>query len=144
MRIRLFYVVIAFVLWHGNAVAQDKEPWNSSQLMQPSILAERIVKHQTKDLLIISVGPDALIKGSVDIGSTHEAANLKKLRTYLKTVKKDKEIVIYCGCCPFDKCPNIRPAFNTLKEMNFKNAKLLNLPKNIKADWIDKKYPITE
>ncbi len=145
MRIRFFYAaVIAFVLWHGNAKAQDKEPWNSSQLMQPGVLAERIVNHQTGDLLIINVGPDALIKGSVDIGSTHEAANLTKLRSYLKTLKKDKEIVIYCGCCPFDKCPNIRPAFNTIKEMNFKNAKLLNLPKNIKVDWIDKNYPVTE
>jgi hypothetical protein len=50
-------------------------------------------------------------------------------------------VIIYCGCCPFDKCPNIRPAFAALKEMGFKNARLLDLPKNIKADWLDKNYP---
>jgi hypothetical protein len=29
-------------------------------------------------------------------------------------------------------------------EMGFKNAKLLNLPKNIKTDWLDKDYPTND
>jgi hypothetical protein len=120
------------------------EPWTKSQLMAPKLLANKISSHQTKDMLILCVGPMALIKGSVDIGPAEKPANLQKLKNYLKDVKKDKEIVIYCGCCPFDKCPNIRPAFKVLKKMGFKNAKLLNLSHNIKVDWLDKGYPTND
>lgn len=123
---------------------QTQDPWNESQLMDPALLAARITDNKTKDVVIISVGPEAIIKGSVDIGPTHEPENLEKLRNYLKNIPKGKEVVIYCGCCPFVKCPNIRPAFKLLQEMGFKNAKLLNLPKNIKVDWLDKDYPTND
>ena len=127
--------------WGNTAIAQNNDPWKSSQLMEPKELADKINAHQTKDLLILCIGPDAMIKESVDLGAAHEDANLQKLKTYLQKVDKNKEVVIYCGCCPFIKCPNIRPAFKTLTEMGFKNARLLNLAKNIKADWLDKDYP---
>jgi hypothetical protein len=35
----------------------------------------------------------------------------------------------------------VRPAIAALKTLQFSNYKLLNLPKNLKADWIDKGYP---
>ncbi|MFZ4928591.1 rhodanese-like domain-containing protein [Chryseobacterium sp. Mn2064] len=139
----LFIIVCMFGSIFGHA-QQKPDPWKDSQLMDPALLASRIEKKKTKDLVILSVGPEAIIKGSVDIGPTREPENLEKLRNYLKNVPKDKEIVIYCGCCPFVKCPNIRPAFNLLMELGFKNAKLLNLPKNIKTDWLDKDYPIND
>ncbi|PIF45909.1 hypothetical protein CLU96_2924 [Chryseobacterium sp. 52] len=123
---------------------QKQDPWNESQLMDPALLASRITENKAKNVVIISVGPEAIIKGSVDIGPTREPENLEKLRNYLKNIPKGKEIVIYCGCCPFVKCPNIRPAFQLLQEMGFKNAKLLNLPKNIKVDWLDKDYPTND
>jgi thiosulfate/3-mercaptopyruvate sulfurtransferase len=34
--------------------------------------------------------------------------------------------------------PNIRPAFKLLTEMEFTHFKLLNLPHNLKTDWIDR------
>jgi thiosulfate/3-mercaptopyruvate sulfurtransferase len=40
--------------------------------------------------------------------------------------------------------PYIRPAMALLKNMQFSNYKLLNLPQNVKVDWIDKGYPIIE
>jgi hypothetical protein len=89
----------------------------------------------------LSIGPDAVIKGSQNMGPANDPQNLEKFKAYLKNVKKDKQVVIYCGCCPFDRCPNIRPAFKVLKEMGFKNAKLLNIPQNVKTDWLDKDYP---
>src|SRR5699024_6387322 len=128
-----FSCLLLFLAFLGSkAIAQNTtEPWNSSQLMAPKALSDMISAHQTKDLLILSVGPEALIKGSVDIGPAHEPAHLQKLKDYLKNVPKDKEVIIYCGCCPFDKCPNIRPAFNVLTTMGFRNARLLNLSRNI-------------
>ena len=52
-------------------------------------------------------------------------------------------VVVYCGCCPFEHCPNIRPAMAVLKEMNFTDYYLLNLLRNIKINWIDKGYPVS-
>lgn len=135
------YALLLFALFAAAPVFCQSEPWAPAQLMKPEVLASRITASQTQNLLILSVGPDAVIKGSVDIGPTRDQANVEKLKTYLKTVSRDKEVVIYCGCCPFDKCPNIRPAFRVLNEMGFKKARLLDIPKNIKVNWLDKDYP---
>lgn len=144
MRYFIFLFTAMLMFSSGMYAQQKQELWSNSQLLEPQNLADRINQNQTNNLVILSVGPDAIIKGSVDIGATVEQENLKKLKNYLKNVPKDKEVVIYCGCCPFDKCPNIRPAFKVLKDMGFKNPKLLNLPKNIKVDWLDKDYPTND
>lgn len=136
-------LLFTFLLFLGNVLfAQQKsEPWTQKQLMAPEVLSNMIHQNMADSILIVSVGPDAVIKGSIEMGPASEKANLENLKSYLHAVPRGKEVIIYCGCCPFDKCPNIRPAFKTLKEMGFVNARLLNIPKNIKADWIDKNYP---
>lgn len=123
---------------------QVSDPWTQDQLLEPTELARSINDPHSPQFLVFSVGPGAVIKGSVDIGPAREKENLAKLRAQLKTLPKDANVVIYCGCCPFAKCPNVRPAFNLLKEMNFKNGKLLNLAQNVKTDWIDHGYPVAE
>lgn len=144
MRHNIFLISLILIFCNGVSGQQGKEPWDGKQLLEPAILASRIDQDRTDDLLILSVGPDVVIKGSVDIGPAQEPANIEKLKNYLKNVPKDKEVVIYCGCCPFDRCPNVRPAFKELKEMGFENPRLLNIRKNIKVDWIDKDYPIND
>lgn len=124
--------------------SQQKEPWTQEQLLEPRDLALTINTAQSHQPVVLSVGPAAIIKNSIDIGATREKENLDKLKQQLKDVSKDETIVLYCGCCPFDKCPNIRPAFELLNQMQFKNHKLLNLPHNIKMDWIDHGYPVAE
>lgn len=121
---------------------QQTEPWKENQLMKTEELASRISLSQTENLLIVSIGPDAVIKGSVDMGPAQNKSNLDNLRKYLEGVSRDKEVVIYCGCCPFSRCPNIRPAFSLLKEMGFKDPKLVDIPQNIRVDWLSKKYPV--
>jgi thiosulfate/3-mercaptopyruvate sulfurtransferase len=117
------------------------EPWNDSQLIKPADLAAAINSTDAKKPIVICVGPGALIKGSVDMGPAKEKQNLEKLKQYLAGLPKDANIVIYCGCCPFEHCPNIRPAFSLLNEMKLTNDHLLNIEHNIKTDWIDKGYP---
>jgi hypothetical protein len=56
------------------------------------IISLKNCKAKTKYLLIISVGPEAIIKGSVDIGPTHEPENLEKLRNYLKNIPKIRKL----------------------------------------------------
>jgi thiosulfate/3-mercaptopyruvate sulfurtransferase len=120
---------------------KQSEPWQKKQLIEPKDLATELENHDVLKPLIISIGPAGLIKGSVEVGPAKEKANLNKLNRLLAKERKDRDIVIYCGCCPFQHCPNIRPAFTLLNEMKFTNHKLLNLQHNIKVDWIDKSYP---
>ena len=136
----LFAGVIALMSFR----VQQQEPWTPKQLIEPAELAEILNNPQAKQPLVISVAPAAVIRNSVDIGPGEESSNIQKLRNHLKNTSKDEAIVVYCGCCPFDKCPNIRPAFSLLNEMQFKNHKLLNIKQNLKVNWIDRGYPVNE
>src|SRR5215469_703131 len=49
---------------------------------------------------------------------------------------------IHCGCCPFDHCPNIRPAFETLRSMGFQHLRALLLPNNFAKDGVGQGYAI--
>ena len=139
-----YRIQIAALLLLLIAVAFNKkqtEPWRPDQLMAPKDLAAIINSSTQLKPLIINVGPSGLIKDAVDIGPAHEKENLNKLKELLAKEKNDREIVIYCGCCPYKNCPNIRPAFSLLNSMKFTRHKLLDLPHNIKMDWINKDYP---
>lgn len=124
-------------------VISDPEPRKQEQLMKPEELA-KLLTHGDKanDPAIFNIGPSGAIKGSIEIGFVNDSKGIKKLETNLKNLPKDKAIVLYCGCCPFEHCPNIRPAFTLLNKKGFKNHLLLDLPKNLKVDWIDKGFPM--
>jgi len=120
----------------------QKNTWTSSQLMKPETLVKMIRAGQK--VKIYNIGVVQNIKGAINMGAASEKENLKKFAQALKGVPANTALVVYCGCCPMDKCPNIRPAFQLLNDLKFKNAKLLELPVNVKTDWIDKGYPLAE
>lgn len=123
-------------------VAQQKEdPWKPEQLMEPAVLAQKI-EDNVSNLYIFNIGPAGNIKNAIEIGDGKDEESQINIAEQLKKLPKDAEIVIYCGCCPFVNCPNVRPVFNILTEQQFVNHKLLNLPKNLKVDWIDKGFPM--
>jgi thiosulfate/3-mercaptopyruvate sulfurtransferase len=124
------------------ALLQSDNPWTDKQLKDPAVLAAAIANPKAPRPLIFNIGPVQQIKGALAIGPANKSANLEKLNQQLAKLPKDKEVIIYCGCCPFSRCPNVRPAFELLKKLKFTNAKLLNLPSNLKDDWIDKGYPL--
>lgn len=125
------------------ANAQKPINWTEKELMEPAALAA-ILKANSQLPLIVSVGPGALIPNSVDIGPASDAANIQAFNKLLAAKHKEEKIVVYCGCCPFAQCPNVRPAIQALKDGGFTNYYLLNIPKNLKTDWIDKGYPTTK
>lgn len=134
--------ILGCLLLFSSAASFGQAPqnWTKEQLMEPAQLAERINAGDTS-LLIISVGPGALIPHSVNVKPVQEKDNLLQFKKQLEAIDKDKELVIYCGCCPFEHCPNVRPAIALLQELHFTRYKLLDLPHNIKANWLDKGYP---
>lgn len=141
----IFFTIAILIASVGFSFAQSqKEPWSNSQLMQPADLAKILNDKKSPKPVVFSIGFDAIIKGSVEIGAVAKKANLDRLEKELAKLSPDADVVIYCGCCPFKNCPNIRPAFQLLNKMKFTKAKLLNLTDNIKVDWLDKGYPSVE
>lgn len=138
--IKSLMAVIA-LLFSLNIYAQKPVNWTPNQLVEPSVLANEITSG--KDVpLIISVGPGAIIPQSFNAGMASTPEGLNALSARLDSLPKDTKIVIYCGCCPFEHCPNVRPAIDVLKEKGFTNYYLLNLPTNIKTDWMSKGFPV--
>lgn len=141
----LFLVLTAFTFSFSTVTCQGQaDPWTPQQLLAPGDLAKTIENPKAAKPIIFSIGMEAIIKGSTDIGPAMMRENLAKLKQKLEKLPKNSQIVVYCGCCPFSRCPNIRPAMALLKTMQFTNYKLLNLPQNVKVDWIDKGYPVSE
>ena len=140
----LFAIIASLAACGQGPATGSKEPWTEKQLLDPAELAKTLNNPGDPQPYVFCIGPQAVIKGSIDIGSTVEKENLDELAKQLDKLPKDATVVIYCGCCPFERCPNIRPAFELLNKKQFKNQKLLNLPRNVKVDWIDKGYPVEE
>ena len=126
----------------ARALPQSNEPWTDKQLKDPAALVAAIKDPKAPKPVIFNIGPVQQIKGAIAIGPASKPDNLEKLKQHLAKLPKDKEVIIYCGCCPFSRCPNARPAFELLQKMKFKNAKLLNLPSSLNDDWISKGYPL--
>ena len=137
---RIFCVLVMILL---SKFSQGQNPinWTRAELMEPAKLASLLQTGQ-KLPLIFSVGPGALIPHCIDAGMASHQENIDKLKDRLAKLPKKTKLVIYCGCCPFDHCPNVRPVIGLLKEMKFTNYRLLDLPHNLKTDWIDKGYPV--
>ncbi len=136
----LFIVVIGFFSFK-NTYRQHNEPWTPEQLMEPAALAAILNNPAARQPVIYNIGFSGGVKNSIGEGPVKENVNLAKWKKQLQDLPRSTNIVIYCGCCPFEHCPNIRPAFTLLNQMGFTNQKLLNLPHNIKVDWFDKGYP---
>ena len=140
--LNLFILAISS-LFTVYSYAQKPVNWTDKQLIQPSELADAII--DKKDIpVIVSVGPGATIPNSIVVGMVNNHEGLEQLKEQLKNIDKDRKVVIYCGCCPYEHCPNVRPAIDAVKQMKFTNYFLLDLPHNIKKDWIDKGYPVSK
>jgi hypothetical protein len=83
----------------------------------------------------------ARIQGAVLAGPGSKPEGLELLKKALAPLSRDREIVLYCGCCPFEKCPNIRPAYRAAASLGFSHIKVLVLKTNLHTDWIAKGYP---
>ena len=141
----LFFTIATSVFASCQFSSQrQNDPWTQQQLLAPAELAKVLNDPKSSQPTIYSIGMQAIIKGSIDIGPVMMPENLNSLKQKFGKLPKNAQIVVYCGCCPFSRCPNVRPAMKLLKEMQFTNFKLLNLPDNVKVDWIDKDYPMNE
>jgi len=116
-----------------------------SELIQPADLAKTLTSGSPKPL-VLQVGPkvffqEARITGSKYGGAGSSAQGLQLLEKTVLGMPKDQYIVLYCGCCPWNRCPNVGPAFARLRELGYTNVKVLYLANNFGDDWVRKGYP---
>jgi hypothetical protein len=115
-------------------------PWTEKQVIAPAVLAAVLNNAKANKPVILNIGAVSDIKGAKHIGAVSSPENMKKLSAAVYTLPKNTAIVIYCGCCPFNKCPNIRPAFTALQKEGFTDVKVLDLPVSLEANWSSKGY----
>jgi thiosulfate/3-mercaptopyruvate sulfurtransferase len=120
----------------------------SDRLMQPAELAGMLHTAGQRPL-ILQVGSHVLfaeahIPGAEYAGPGGQEGGLQALRDRVTNVSRDQFIVIYCGCCPWVKCPNIKPAYRELQSLGFTEVKVLYIASNFGADWVAKGYPIAK
>jgi len=114
-------------------------------LVEPSDLAA----HVSATPAIFYVGPNVLyrskhIPNSVYAGPGSKPEGIDLLKKATSSLTRNREIILYCGCCPWDRCPNVKPADDLLREMGFTRVRVLHVPDNFKTNWIDKGYPVQQ
>lgn len=118
----------------------------------PRIVPEDLVKMLQKSgekPAILQVGfrllyAQAHIPGSEYVGAASTDPGLQQLQKRAESLPKNKFIVLYCGCCPWVHCPNVKPAYEKLRAMGFTNVKVLYLAEDFGRSWVDKGYPVVK
>jgi hypothetical protein len=124
------------------------DPWSASQTIQPSDLVKEL--NETKGAakpVVVCVGfrplfMGAHVPGAVFHGAAQSEPGLAGLKKWAQGIPRTTNLVVYCGCCPLEHCPNIRPAFNALRDMGFASLRVLILPHDFATDWVEKGYPV--
>jgi len=119
----------------------------SARLLQPEELVPLLGRSGNEKPLVFMVGPhvfyaEAHVPGSEYTGAGNQESGLEALREKVKSVPHDRLIVLYCGCCPWKKCPNIRPAYQQLASLGFSRVQVLYVADNFGKDWVTKGYPV--
>jgi thiosulfate/3-mercaptopyruvate sulfurtransferase len=140
MRSLLLFTLLAAICFCQNGA----DPWPKADLLEAAALAQAI---QSANPPVVVAVPFAVLYRSkhilhaVDGGTGSKPEGIETLKKAVANLSKDADIVVYCGCCPMVKCPNIRPAYRALKELGFTHVRVLNVPTNMHEDWYSKGYP---
>ena len=136
---------LVFLLAALSLFEPSSDPWSSKDIVQPKVLADRLTSQDHPPIYYVGFPTlyrnGAHISGAILAGPCSKAEGLDALKTAVANLPRDKELFIYCGCCPFIKCPNIRPAYSALHDMVFTKIKVVVIETNLHTDWIEKGYP---
>jgi thiosulfate/3-mercaptopyruvate sulfurtransferase len=126
--------------------ASDADPRAAQAFVRPAELAATLAGSGEKPL-VLHVGFRVLYKAGAIPGSRYVGAGstdegLAGLKAAVQGAPLDKAIVIYCGCCPWDHCPNMAPAFDALRGLGYTNVRALYTPTNLETDWANAGYPL--
>ena len=126
---------------------EASDPWTAADLIRPAELDSVLAGPASARPLLLHVGFNVLyhggaIPGSRYVGPGSKPEGIAAIQAAVKDLPRDRAIVIYCGCCPWDHCPNMRPAFRAIHEMGFTRVRALYVVKNLDTDWAEAGFPI--
>jgi thiosulfate/3-mercaptopyruvate sulfurtransferase len=136
---------VALLLLPLTRAQNSTDPWTAAQTIQPADLAKELADSKSAPTIEF-VGFQRLytaghIKGSQNHGSGGSPEGLAQIKAWADSLPRSANLVIYCGCCPMEHCPNLRPAFAALREMGFTKLRVLILPTSFEVDWAEKGLP---
>ena len=117
-----------------------------SNTIQPDELARQLADTSAAHPVLLHVGFEPLyrsghIPNSSYVGPGSKPEGLAAMKAALASVPANQPVVLYCGCCPWTDCPNVRPAFAAAVESGHSNVKVLFVEKTLEKDWIDRGFP---
>jgi hypothetical protein len=129
----------------GKTMAPSPIP--DADLLSAQDLAKILQSPQRERPLLVYVGfqlpyTQAHIPGSEFFGPAANAAVVQQLQKRMEALPRNRFVVVYCGCCPWSRCPNVKPAYEALHNMGFRKLKVLYIPDNMGTDWVNKGYPV--
>ena len=143
------FLILALASLAIPAFAFQASQIDSSHTIAIDELVKSLQSAKADKPLLIHVGSHVLyaqahIPGSEYIGPASDSGALQRLRSRVESLPRKKFIVLYCGCCPWTHCPNMKPADDLLHSMGFTNVKSLYIPNNFGTDWVAKGYPVAK
>jgi thiosulfate/3-mercaptopyruvate sulfurtransferase len=119
------------------------------QLIQPEELLRILKSPKNPKPLILQVGfrvlyVQAHVPSSDYVGPASTPDGIRQLRNRVEGLPRTQSIVLYCGCCPWSKCPNVNPAYDELQAIGFNSVKVLYIANNFGKDWVEKGYPVAK
>ncbi len=137
---------LALLVFLGGCIHGAMEP---AELLSIEQMVGELQKPEAGRPLVLFVGFSSLyeekhIPGAINLGPGSTAEGLSALEAKLRTLPTDREIVIYCGCCPSWHCPNIRPALALARKLGFVHARVLEIPFSFRHDWVKPGLPVAQ
>jgi hypothetical protein len=124
------------------------DPWTAAQTVKPADLVKELASAKGANRpVIVCAGFRVLyygahVPGAVFHGPAAKPEGLDDLKQWAQGIPRSANLIVYCGCCPPDHCPNIRPAFEALRSMGFQHLRVLVLPNSLAKDWVELGYPV--
>lgn len=135
--------LVSILLLSSLGWPQSATQISPGRLVEPTSVVPLL---STAHPLVLQVGPRILyaqahIPNAEYMGMASSPEGIHHLQGRVKTEPKGRLIILYCGCCPWDRCPNVKPAVDELERLGFKNVKVIHIAQNFGADWVQKGLP---
>jgi thiosulfate/3-mercaptopyruvate sulfurtransferase len=123
------------------------EPWGANTVKPADLVKELAGASGADKPVVVCTAPPFLyrvghVPGAVLHGPASSPQVINELTAWAQGLPRTANLVVYCGCCPLEHCPNLRPAYHALKGLGFTRLRVLILPENFGADWVNRGYPV--
>ena len=146
-------IIAGALLFHARSLrpasyaAQSREPCSHDEVVTPEELVKELSNPGSQRPAVVCAGVEFLyegahVPGALYLGPGREPKGIEDLTRWAHGVPRDKEVALYCGCCPWTQCPNIRPAYRALHALGFQHLKVVEIDQDFAHDWVAKGYPV--